>query len=54
MDSMLVVNQVKGSFKLRAENLRDLNAKCKQLLLETSSILEYIPRKSNLADAIMR
>lgn len=54
MDSILVVKQVKGLFKVKAKNLRDLNVKCKKLLLETSSILEYIPRESNLADSIMR
>jgi ribonuclease HI len=52
-DSQLVLNQVKGTWKLKSENLRSFYDRARQLLSEFEDIkLEWIERaKNHLADA---
>ncbi|MEG3437333.1 ACT domain-containing protein [Pannus brasiliensis CCIBt3594] len=52
-DSQLVINQVKGTWKLKSENLRSLLTRVKKLLTEFEKVeLEWIERARNhLADA---
>lgn len=52
-DSQLVINQVKGTWKLKSENLRPFLAKSKKLIAAFDRVnLEWIARASNhLADA---
>lgn len=52
-DSQLVINQVKGAWKLKSENLRSLLTRVKKLLTEFEKVeLEWIERSRNhLADA---
>ncbi|MEA3143319.1 MAG: ribonuclease [Thermoplasmata archaeon] len=55
-DSQLVLRQVEGSYKVRAENLRSLNAEARKLLGQFASHrLEWVPRAQNAqADAASR
>ncbi len=47
-DSKLVINQVRGTFKLRAENLKPLHSKAVELLRCFPQYhLEFVPRKYN-------
>ncbi len=52
-DSNLVINQVKGSWKVKSENLRDLYNQARQLFYSFSATnIKWIPREENkLADA---
>ena len=50
MDSMLVINQMKGIWRLKQEHLKDLHDSCKKLLIEIQDSivrLEWIPREEN-------
>lgn len=50
MDSMLVINQMKGIWRLKQEHLKDLHDSCKKLLKEIQDSivrLEWIPREEN-------
>ncbi|HUR62667.1 MAG TPA: ribonuclease HI family protein [Candidatus Thermoplasmatota archaeon] len=55
-DSQLILRQVGGSYKVKAENLRALNAQAVQLLSQfAKSKLEWVPREENSgADAAAR
>lgn len=47
-DSRLVVNQVTGSWKVKKDNLKPLNAKSKALLSKFQSAkVDWIPREKN-------
>lgn len=46
-DSLLVVNQVTGQWKLKSESLKSLNSICKQLCAELNVVLKWIPREEN-------
>lgn len=50
MDSMLVVNQMNGSWKLKQEHLKDLFNSCRSLLRELQDSIvriEWLPREEN-------
>ena len=54
-DSMLVINQVRGSWQCKAEHLKPLLARCKGLLRELAidSAFAWVPREQNSrADAL--
>ena len=54
MDSKLVIEQMKGNWKVKSENIRESNLLCKSLLPHFDAItFTHIPRKLNgLADAL--
>jgi ribonuclease HI len=51
-DSLLVVNQVYGKYKVKAEHLRSLCQQTKDLLKEKGVSLMWIEREKNLAGKI--
>lgn len=52
-DSELVVNQIKGKWKLKAENLKEINAQCVELLADFKHWeIKWVPREENVADAV--
>ena len=49
MDSELIVNQMKGSYKVKAENLIEWHFKASQSAIKFDKInFEHIPRKKNI------
>jgi len=46
-DSKLVVEQSSGNWQVRAEHLKPKVAEVKQLLIDTTSIIKWIPREEN-------
>lgn len=46
-DSQLVVRQLTGQYAVRSERLRPLYEEAKELLRETSSTVEWVPREEN-------
>ena len=52
-DSLLVVNQVNGSYKCRKPHLLPLLTKTKELLEEAQAILMWIPREENIAGRVL-
>lgn len=46
-DSLLVINQIKGLWKIKAEKLIPINKEIKQLLSTYDYSIEHIPRKQN-------
>jgi len=46
-DSKLVVEQSNGNWQVRAEHLKAKVAEVKQLLIDTASIIKWIPREEN-------
>lgn len=54
LDSLLVVNQLKGLWKIKDENLKVLNLKIKDLTKNLKVSWNHIPREENLeADALV-
>jgi ribonuclease HI len=53
MDSQLVVNQVKGIYKIEAANLILLNQQTVDLLKKCDATLDWIPREQNLAGKLL-
>lgn len=53
-DSQLLVRQLKGEYKLKSENLRDLHARCRELLSRFGWYeIHHIPREQNkIADKL--
>ena len=50
-DSMLVIRQLEGAWKVKHVNLRDLHARARELLAEWPDVdLAHVPREQN-ADA---
>ncbi len=54
MDSRLVVNQLKGEYRVRSPKIKPLYDEALRLLAETEAKLEYIPRELNLSDKLTR
>ncbi len=54
MDSQLVVNHLKGLYKVKSEKLKELKSLCENLLRETSAEVEHIDRSLNIADKFAR
>jgi len=53
-DSELIVKQIKGEYKVRAENLKKLNKKVKSLISKFEKFsIKHIPRDKNLAHNVM-
>ncbi len=48
-DSLLVVNQVSGAYKIKKEHLRPYREEVVKLLIEKKVKLRWIPRDENLA-----
>ncbi len=46
-DSLLVVNQIQDKWKVKAENLKPLIAKCKEILKGKTFEIKHIPRSQN-------
>ena len=54
-DSLLVVNQVNGLWKVKSDKLKQLNVICKDLMKRTECTLQWVPRESNeRADQLSR
>lgn len=54
-DSLLVVNQVRGNWRINAEHLLPKVKEAKALLLATKSTIEWIPKEQNVsADKLSR
>jgi len=50
-DSRLVVNQLKGNWKVKSENLKDLYSKSTQLINGFKEvILEHVPRENRMVE----
>ena len=48
LDSLLVVQQVNEKFKVRSENLKELNAQCKDLMSQINSLeIIHVRREKN-------
>ena len=52
-DSQLVVEQVKGNWKVRHKHLLPLRDRVKELLTALNGTLEWIPREENLAGKVL-
>jgi ribonuclease HI len=49
-DSKLIVNQIKGEFRVKEPRLKDLNEKAKDAIQKLGSVrLEWVPRRENYA-----
>ncbi|MDO8515515.1 MAG: ribonuclease HI family protein [bacterium] len=54
LDSLLVVNQLKGLWKIKDENLKILNSKVKELTKNLNVSWNHVPREQNTeADALV-
>jgi ribonuclease HI len=54
-DSLLVVKQVRGEWRVRAANLRPLHARARKLAAQLDVTLRWVPREQNTeADALSR
>jgi ribonuclease HI len=51
-DSLLVVNQVKGFYKVKKQHLKPLCDKVKELLILKSASLKWISREENIAGKV--
>ena len=51
-DSLLVVNQINGRYKVKVEHLKPLCQRAKELLKEKGVIVTWIRREENLAGKI--
>ena len=51
-DSLLVVNQIKGAYKVKQDHLKPLFYQAKVLLAEKRAKLTWISRKENLAGKV--
>jgi ribonuclease HI len=51
-DSLLVVNQVRGLYKIKKPHLKPLCNKVKELLILKNANLVWIPREENLAGKV--
>jgi len=48
LDSLLVVQQVNEKFKVRSENLKELNAQCKDLMSQINNLeIIHVRREKN-------
>ncbi len=48
LDSLLVVQQVNGKYKVKSKNLKDLHNQCKDLIEEIGNVeIYHIPREKN-------
>ena len=54
MDSRLVVNQIKGVYRVRSPKIKPLYEKARELLSAADAKLEYIPREMNVSDRLTR
>lgn len=52
-DSQLVVNQIAGTYKLKAENLREFYDKIIYLLKEKKVTIQWVPREENVAGIVV-
>ena len=52
-DSQLIINQVRGSWKVKQQHLLPLMLKAHTLLVEKNAKLEYVPRDKNLAGNLL-
>lgn len=53
MDSLLVCNQIKGTWVVRADNLKPWNAQAMDLLKKCNATVDWIPRGQNLAGKLL-
>ena len=54
-DSQLVVNQIRGLWRLNAEHLKGMNSEARELLAITKSTIEWVPKEQNVsADKLSR
>jgi len=54
-DSMLVINQMRGVWRVRSENLRELHKRASEIAASLAANFEWIPREENAeADALSR
>jgi ribonuclease HI len=53
MDSQLVVNQIKGIYRVKAANLIELNKVTIELLKKCDATIDWIPRNLNLAGNLL-
>ena len=54
-DSLLVINQMRGVWRVRSENLRELHKRASEIATSLAANFEWIPREENAeADALSR
>lgn len=46
-DSLLVINQMNNKWKVKSNNLKILNEKCKDIQKKTNACISWVPRANN-------